>query len=183
MQSIENNLYKAPQANLVSSVEGEHPILKFKRFTTWGVFLLNFLTVGLYGFYWLISRTKTANQVAEKKASMIPSYLAAASGVASLVLMYGPMFFAPSFFMESVIAGLGLLAVCLLSMIVGVFSLRNRLVKITNRGSSNPEKMGGIKTFLFHILFLNYRINKSIDKQSVIASVKEQISVEIKKAA
>lgn len=177
MQSTEDNLYKAPEANLVSNVEGEHPVLKFKRFSTWGVFGLAVITVGYYSYYWLFSRTKIANSVSEKKTSLIPIYISVALSLSSLILTYGPF---PS---ELIMAGMGLSFLSMPFMLYSTFSLRNRLVEITNKGSSNPEKMGGIKTFFLNVVFLNYRINKNIDLQKGIASAVEAPPVEAKKAA
>lgn len=177
MQTNENNLYKAPEANLVSNVEGEHPILKFKRFSTWGVFGLSVITMGYYNYYWLLSRTKTANLVSEKQTSLVPTYLAIAFGVVSLILTYG------GFSAELAMVGLGLSFVSGILMLYSVFALRNRLVELTNKGAANPEKMGGIKTFFLNVFFLNYRINKNIDLQSGISTALEQQPIETKKAA
>lgn len=177
MQSTEDNLYKAPEANLVSNVEGEHPILKFKRFSTWGVFGLVVITMGYYSYYWLISRIKIANTVSEKKTSLIPIYISLALGISSLILTYGP------FPTELVLAGMGLSFLSMPFMLYSIFSLRNRLVEITNKGSTNPEKMGGIKTFFFNVMFLSYRINKNIDLQKGIASAIESLPAETKEAA
>lgn len=177
MQSTEDNFYKAPEANLVGNVEGEHPILKFNRFTTWGVLGLSVITLGFYNYYWLISRTKTANLVSENKMSQMPVYLSLALGIASGIVTYGGT--TPQLQLAS--GGMSLLSGCFL--LYSIFALRNKLVEITNRGSSNPEKMGGIKTFFLNVFFLNYRINKNIDLQLGIASAIDNLSVEAKKTA
>lgn len=157
MSENTSNLYEAPEANLTEvNKSGDKPILRFERFSAWGVFFLTLITFGIYGVYWLVSRTNKVNALATKKVSPAIVYGYVAVYVLNLVL---------SFVTVSPVLSL---IISLASMVIGlvfIFTLRSSISELINEGSNEPVKLGGIKTFFFNIIYFQYKINEAIDLQ------------------
>lgn len=157
MSENTSNVYEAPAANLTENNESTNkPILNFDRFSAWGVFFLAIITFGIYGVYWLISRTNKANALATKQISqgLIYGYLALYA--ANLILSF-----------TEVMPVLSII-ISLASIVVGliyIFSLRASISELINEGSSEPVKLGGVMTFFFNVIYFQYKINEAIDLQ------------------
>ncbi|MBB1422726.1 DUF4234 domain-containing protein [Pseudoalteromonas sp. SG43-7] len=157
MSENTSNVYEAPAANLTKNNEsGDKPVLNFDRFSAWGVFFLAVITFGIYGVYWLISRTNKANALATKQISQGLIYGYLALYVANLILS-----------ITEVLPVLSII-ISLASILVGlifIFSLRSSISELINKGSSEPVKLNGVLTFFFNIIYFQYKINEAIDQQ------------------
>lgn len=157
MSENTSNVYEAPEANLTqTNGSSNKPILNFERFSAWGVFFLTIITIGIYGVYWLISRTNKANALATKQVSQGLIYGYLALYVVNFILSFTGAPPALS------------LSISLASMVVGliyIFTLRASITELINEGSSEPVKLGGVKTFFFNIIYFQYKINEAIDRQ------------------
>ncbi|MGO2477162.1 MAG: DUF4234 domain-containing protein [Pseudoalteromonas sp.] len=151
------NVYEAPESNLSQNNSSNNkPILDFERFSAWGVFFLTFLTLGIYGVYWLVSRTQKANSLAKHQLNINLLYGYIALYVINFALSFAALPPVLSFILS------------LSSFVIGlvvIFTLRTSLVELINEGSNEPVKLGGIMTFFFNIIYFQYKINEAIDNQ------------------
>lgn len=152
-----NTAYSAPEAALVST-EPNIDILQLKRFSTWAVLALNMITQGIYGAYWLSSRTNQLNKILDNKISTTPSMVYLVTVIAMLFL---------NMIAEENLDGavLILFLVVFISFIVSyvmtVFKMKAALEEIM------PSKsLGGAMTFLFSSVYFQYKINEEIDESS-----------------
>ncbi len=157
MSEESENIYQAPEAELTQSNDGANkPILNFDRFSAWGVFFLSIITLGIYGVYWLVSRTNKTNALASNQISMGLVYGYIALYVVNFVLSFAAV--------SPEIGGV----VSLISFVVAIiliFSLRTSLTELINEGSNEPVKLNGILTFFFNVIYFQYKINEAIDNQ------------------
>lgn len=165
MNQITDNPYVAPAAELeVEHAAGDLSV--FKRFTTWGVFGLSIITLGLYTIYWLYSRSQKLNQITDAPISQ--GFIGTATAV--YVLSFFFSFVVP--FVGVSMENMGLLVMIdsLLSLtsivlfIVWSFKFRNRLNRVT-QSAGKPTWSGPIMTFFFNVLYLNYKVNQNIDRR------------------
>jgi Domain of unknown function (DUF4234) len=158
------NPYAPPKSNVevsshVTTVEA------FPRFSAWWVLLLTVATVGIYPLYWLYTRTRILNCILPSRA--IPIGLAvAAAGLLAADCAGG---FVKGIYPDdlavramSTVIGLSLNVVNL----VWVFMLRNRLNEhfVSHRG--DRYWLGGVLTFFFQVLYLQYKLNQLIDRET-----------------
>ena len=157
MTGPNENPYKTPEAHLVQTTS-DKSILAFKRFSAWGVFGLTIVTLGIYPYFWMYTRTKTINSIHENVIS--PALVSAFLVV--VALSYASSFFGES--QQAILAGLAISLLYLVLYLVVLFKIRNRLQDIINRSSNNPYKLGTILTFFFSSIYLQYKINECIDE-------------------
>ncbi|MBV0932332.1 DUF4234 domain-containing protein [Marinobacterium weihaiense] len=162
MNQVADNPYVAPEAELeVQHEAGDLSV--FPRFTTWAVFGLTIITLGIYAVYWMYSRTRHLNSITEDRISngfvgaAVGVYIA--SGVSSIMMgltdasaLSGTMV---------LIDGLLGLASWIL-MLVWAFKFRNRLNRVTD-SRGKPTWAGPILTFFFSVFYLSYKVNQHLD--------------------
>ena len=156
MNEQSNDPYKTPEAVLVQPSD-DSSILSFKRFSAWAVFVLSVITLGIYAYFWLFSRTKTINKVHENPIS----------SALMICFLIGVLFsYASSFTGDSevaVMAGLVITIAYLVLYIVVIFTMRNRLQDIMNRSSNKQYKLNRVLAFFFYSIYFQYKINECID--------------------
>jgi len=172
-----NNPYSAPEANLVNEAtdgSGVAAIKQFPRFTTWAVVGLAFITLGIYGYYWLYSRTKILNKLIPENP--IAKWLPVTT--ISLMLLYWVISLAPLLFMggdmmdpsaSSSMGGIMLIAplvniAVLVLFLMWIFGFRSRINQITGAQKGNMFWLGGILTFFINVYYFQYKINEMHDK-------------------
>lgn len=150
------NPYAPPQAPVADGPIGEG-VLAFRRFSAWSVFGLTLITLGIYGVYWLYSRTRSLNQ-------MLPAAPIGEGFINATLVLYAINF------VVAVAAGFNAddAQINMFSNVVGVlsailviawaFMFRDALSKITQRPKGN-----GVLTFFLSSIYLQYKINQSID--------------------
>ncbi len=152
MEHIENNPYNAPQSD-VSIANPNNGAKNFKRFSAWGVFGLTIITFGIYSIYWIYTRTTTLNSFHENKISTPLLNMFLVATIASFV----SGFLDPNDQTQALISGL-ISIVYLVFYLIIIFSLHSRLAEICG------EKFNAILTFFGGAIYLQYKINKSIDQ-------------------
>lgn len=170
-----NNPYLTPEANLVNEAtdsSGVAAIKQFPRFTTWAVVGLAIITLGIYGYYWLYSRTKILNRLIPENP--IAKWLPATT--IGLMLLYWVMSLLPLFLMggdmmspESSMSGLMIIApivniAVLILFLMWIFGFRSRINQITGAQKGNMFWLGGILTFFINVYYFQYKINEMHDK-------------------
>jgi len=160
--SPSNNAYAAPEATLESSFRAGDEISAFPRFSTCWVLLLSIVTLSIYMFYWLYSRTRILNRLMPDSPISVWLYgPTIALVIANFVIGFLDGFYG-SVVMLSLLSSLcGMLSTILL--IVWVFSFRNRLNRLAGSGKSSACYAGPILTFFLGIWYMSYKINQLID--------------------
>ena len=164
MNDTSSNLYKAPDAELVESADAKLGG-KFKRFSVWWVVLLSFVTLGLYGVYWLYTRSQVINEELHDEgisnafiySAMIIYILAATVGN---FLNFAVGEDSPLTLLASLLSLIGTVMV-----IMWVFKIRGKMHQILGSDRGGELWFGPIKTFFFNVLYMQYKINKIIDNE------------------
>jgi len=169
-QQFAINPYAPPKANLDAPVEAT-TVQAFPRFSAWGVFLLSGVTLGVYPVYWLYTRTRILNRLLP--SNPIPKGLA----FAAVVLLLGN---AAGSFLEGIYPGN--LGVRGMSSLIGlafsivnlcwVFMFRNRVNEHCVSHKGDRYWLGGVLTFFFQVLYLQYKLNELIDQERTVTSLR-----------
>jgi hypothetical protein len=156
------NPYTSPTAEVIEtnsdSIEG------LPRVSTWLVLLFSILTLGIYMIYWQYNRLAKLNPLIENKIPTIflhiylgltllswafQAYTAMAPDDAALMTTFA--------IVNSIGSIVG--AVC---FYIVLYKMRNRICDDLLK----TERWGGIKTFFFSLLYINYKINEAHDQRS-----------------
>ena len=163
------NPYAPPKANVdassyVTTVEA------FPRFSTWWVFLLTLTTFGIYPIYWLYTRTRILNRILPSGAIHIGlAFAAAGLLVASIAAELLQGIYPDDLGVSAISRIIGL--ICNVVILVWVFMLRNRLNEHFASKQGDRYWIGGVLTFFFHVLYLQYKLNRLIDRERSTAGV------------
>jgi uncharacterized membrane protein (DUF373 family) len=170
---IIQNPYESPQADLSIPEEQSDRLDIFQRFSTWYVFGLALVTMNLYIFYWLYSRTKTLNRLKDISpigdAFMFSTIII---NIVSLLLSLGGVIFENNneyvlmSNITSIIAGALLL--------VWAFKFRHRLNDFLEQHQHPHREAGPVFTFLFQTLHLSYKINENLELLEMAAIEQEK---------
>lgn len=159
MTGQEANPYQAPES-VVDSTESGRLSNVFERFTTWAVFGLSIITLGIYSVYWLYSRTRQINEFVPNPISQGLKYTAivcfGCSVLANFVSLVDPA-------IGGVLSLIGLIGTVL--YIIWAFAMRNRIHAYLGIGPKDPRRLGPILTFFLSVYYLQYKINKFIDQE------------------
>jgi uncharacterized Tic20 family protein len=165
----ENNPYSTPSADLHvplsdNSIEA---IKKIPRFSTWAVVGLSIITLGIYSYYWLYSRTKMLNSLLVDSNNKIPSGLTLSIIILAIInffLSLYPLFNAGQ--VSSAIDGLSMFIsiIGVILFLVWAFSFRKRLNTLSNSQKGERFWLGGILTFLINVYYFQYKINQIHDE-------------------
>jgi hypothetical protein len=157
------NPYAPPKARLEAWVN-PGTVQAFPRFSTWGVLLLDVVTLGIYPLYWLYTRTEILNRTLPSK--QIPMGLAVAVVVlfvtnvaASLVHQIYPHHFGVA------AASSTINLILTIVDLVWVFKFRNRLNEFFASPKGDRYWLGVLLTFFFGVLYLQYKLNQLIDQE------------------
>ncbi len=168
-----NNPYSAPSADLdIKSTEKSlDKIKQFPRFSTWAVIGLTMITLGLYGYYWLFSRTKILNSLLPNKpiaSSLIIITLIIL--LLNLVLtLFIPVLPTMEFVNPKIIATIYLLSipvsfVAVILFLIWAFSFRNRFNILSESSKGSKFWLGIILTFFLNVYYFQYKINQIHDE-------------------
>lgn len=158
----DHNPYAAPEAEVAmpSTDNAIDRIKTIKRFTTWGVVGFSIITLGIYGFYWLYSRTKTLNNSLDE-GQRIPQWVilgALLSYVLYILLSIG------SGFVPELAAIGGLLAIVYIVLyLIWIYKFRSRINMLTATKRGDKFWIGPILTFFINIFYFQYKINQIHD--------------------
>jgi hypothetical protein len=168
----DNNPYSAPDADLAvkNTDSGVEAVKKLPRFTAWAVFGLSIITLGIYGYYWLYTRTKQLNSLSapeNKIASWLPTTTIA------FTVLYWIMSFVP-LAMEGMADPTLVMIIGILSLVISIvyfvlyimwiFAFRRCLTHLSGANKGEQFWLGGIMTFFFNVIYFQYKINQMHDK-------------------
>ena len=163
----DNNPYSAPDADLAVESTGSSidKVKQFPRFTTWAVVGLTMITLGIYAFYWLYSRTKMLNNLLpeNKVAAWLPIGTLVAY-VIYFLLSFAPLVMGSPDLMAAT-AGLSAVfsIVYMVLFIIWVYAFRNRLNILSGSNKGDMFWLGGILTFFINVYYFQYKINQMHD--------------------
>lgn len=155
---------QAPAPDQPPRGQPDGPMQYFTRVSTWKVIGLNIISLGLYNTYWLFTRTQLINGLTKEK---IPQSMG--HTVIGLLLVN---------FIFSVMSEINpdntgyrelasLSGLCFsLANLFWVFMLRQRIHRMTKAGEKSLFWLNGIYTFLFQVIYLQYKINEYIDEHT-----------------
>lgn len=160
--------YSAPVAQVERVNENAEAFLAFPRFSTWWVFLLAVVTMGIYIAFWMVKRTKIINTLPKVDPIsdvftnimlvlfFVPYVFMALGILIELELMAIPPFDMVLYAnMADLASGIGLVIWC--------FVLRNRLNDLIDGNTLFGNTLGPILTFFLQWIYLSYKINQQID--------------------
>ena len=146
-----------------------NPMQRLPRFSAWGVFGLSIISLGLYYTYWLFTRTQIINQVQGQQIPMGLPHTVIGLLMVNLIfsLMSGANPDNADYQQLASISGL-----CFnLGNLFWVFTIRQRIHRMTKAGEQSLFWLNGIFTFLFQVLYLQYKINEYIDEHTSESSL------------
>ena len=154
----DENVYSAPQSDVSTSIDTNSEIEAFPRKSAWAVFFLAVFTLGMYVYYWLYTRTKIINTLPNRKVSLLP--------ITAIVVLF-VITFILAFFSElnkGNTALTGLLAIIRIIFsilyLVALYSVRSELMHILKVSGASNAEIGGVRTFFFGTIYLQYKINQ-----------------------
>jgi len=169
MESV--NPYAAPVASVESTASSDTPFDALPRFSAWFVFLLGTITLSLYYYWWLFSRTNIINKVSpQNPISLMLAWVAIASVIVTSgldiaeVVAYANM--DPGMREGLVLFNNLLSLVGFVVWFVWVFAIRNRIISLATANKQDSSYPGGILTFFFGPIYLAYKINQIKDELS-----------------
>jgi len=158
----------SPSSNSING-KPSGPMQSLPRIPTLTVITFSILSLGLYGTYWLFTRTQIINRIHDKKIPMSVPHTVI--GLLLVNLIFSIMSGANPENMEyRDLASLSGLCFSLANLF-WVFLLRNRIHRITFAGEKSLFWLNGIFTFLFQVFYLQYKINEYIDDHTSESSL------------
>jgi len=159
----------SPNSSSDNNASPSGPMQRLPRVPTLTIVAYSILSLGLYGTYWLYTRTQIINQVHDKKIPMAVPH--AIIGLLLINFIFSIMSGSNPENMEYrelvTISGL-----CFsLGNLYWIFLLRNRIHRITLAGERSLFWLNGIFTFLLQVLYLQYKINEYIDNHTSESSL------------
>lgn len=149
-----SNPYAAPNSDIVNET-GSSDIHCFTRFSAWGVFGLSIVTLGVYPFYWMVTRSKIINNNVKQPISAALINVNIAIYIVNFVLSIVAEAIGPQMVMLS-----GLISIVYLVIyLIWLFKMRDKIEEIMGRRGA----LSGIMTFFFNALYFQYKINEAID--------------------
>lgn len=158
----DHNPYAAPETDVVkpSSDSNIEKIKAIPRFTTWAVVGLTIITLGIYGFYWIYSRSKILNRGLSTDEK-IPAWIIIGS-LASYIL-YFLISIGSAFVPELSAIGAIIFIVYFVLYIIWIYSFRGKVNMLTATQRKDKFWIGPILTFFINIYYFQYKINQIHD--------------------
>ena len=155
MAENQENIYQAPMSDL--SVTEGGGVSNFKRFSAWGVFGLSIITLGIYPAYWLYNRAKVLNSFHENRMSIVllNSFIITVIASFSMGFISGAI---PDNTVLAIANSVISIAYIVIYLVV-LYKLRSRLRDVIGC------EIGPVLTFFASAIYLQYKINESIDAQ------------------
>jgi len=163
--TIENetvNPYKSPEASVIESTNEGGLSHIFERYSTWATIGLSVITLGIYVFYWLYTRTERLNQHTDAPIGSAFINTTIVFYVLSL-LQYMEQFTEVSETFSAVIGFVAVISAIL--MYVWIYKIRNRINLLLNTVKGDESWLGPIYPFFFSIYYFQYKINGVIDSE------------------
>jgi hypothetical protein len=171
--------YKPPVVDVSPpDVRFKDSIQVFEKFSTWYVFGLSFLTLGLYPVYWLITRSRKLNGLKfVEPISEAYMQITATAWVLSYPVSIGEIYMMDN--INYLMFSKAFALITAIMMLVWAFMFRNRLNAFLERSSEPTSKLGPVMTFLFQVLYLSFKVNQNLDLAGAKADDEEEQKVEV----
>jgi len=145
-------------------MERDEILSSLRRESTWRLFFLSVITLGIYAAYYIKHQTVCMNQYLDKEKRISEELV-----WAILTLTYiTAIFFVPSLLVEeghpiAVISNL-LDKIWFVLEVVWAFKARNRMNMLLSASKGGEAWFHGLWTFLFTALYFNFKINTLREK-------------------
>ncbi len=166
------NPYAAPAADVAPTAGSEESFAPFPRFSAWWVFLLTVVTFGIYGYYWLFTRTQIINKhYPQHSISNGLVWTTLTVFLSQLVLGFAVgMMVGSGTVSESMLSVLTVLDPILslagfVLWLTWIYTVRNRINVIADAQPGDPLRVGPILTFFFSVIYLAFKINQIKDTE------------------
>jgi hypothetical protein len=167
-----DNPYSPPQSD-VEVINASNSMSSFKRFSAWWVFLLTFVTFGIYTMYWLYTRSVTINNIHHRRISDTAIWGTIITYVISTAISFLPSDFSANL---AIVGLIGTFAY-LFFFLWWLYAVRNRLQEMIDENGGPDFRIGPIMTFFFQSIYLQYKINEQIDQQAQGTSAERVVQV------
>lgn len=168
-----HNPYLAPRADLglKSTEKSIEKIKQFPHISTWAVIGLTIITLNLYVYYWLYTRTKILNRLLPEKPiagwiAILTIVLMLLSQVFSLVPVFismGIEFLNPEILGAIIMISPFVNLILVILFLIWIFSFRNRINILSESNKGSQFWLGGILTFFINVYYFQYKINQMHD--------------------
>ena len=160
----EPNIYASPSTEVCLNKEEERKpetiLQDLKSQSTWRLFFLTIITLGIYSAHYLRRQTNILNKHLghnQQISSILVTFVLIVTYISAiLVIPYSLL--AEGHIIDDISGVIDI--VFYICTLVWVFKVRNRINTILQTKSFNRNWFHGIWTFLFHELYINYQINK-----------------------
>lgn len=167
------NPYQPPQSDVSLPDTRENSIEIFGQFSTWAVFGLSIITLGIYNIYWLYTRTRLLNKL-KYVDPVSENFMKITTAIYVLSM---PLGFIDGFLAQypyillltKLVSATGTIMA-----LVWVFMFRNQLNSFLYQSDKPTSKLGPVMTFLFQIIYLSYKVNENIELSKSGNLVQEQ---------
>jgi hypothetical protein len=146
-----------------------HALQALPRVSVWAALGLSIVSLGLYYTYWLFTRTQVINRVCDKPISMTLVHTVLGLLMLNLILSFVSGY-NPDNEQYQQLARISGLVYSLFNLF-WVFTLRQRLHRMTQAGERSLFWINGIWTFLFQVLYLQFKINEYIEEHTSESSL------------
>ena len=166
MQQPEN---KTSANNVNTDIHLNRDMQKLPRLSVWTVLGLTIITFGLYHLYWMLTRSRIINQIQDKK---VPSILI--NAVFGLMLLNLSFAFISSANPDDLDAAMHSNIINVIYSLVNlywIFLIRDRILLIANANKETGFWIHGFLTFLFQVLYMQYKINQYHDTNPTEATL------------
>ncbi len=159
-----NNPYQAPESKLIDGSSSGLELLRFKKVSTWLVLLYMVLTLGIYGIYWIYSRTKLLNNLPH--VSPLSETFILISAV--IALLSYPLIISDIYIVDNqnyLLFSKFISVAGNISLYFWAFRFRKRFNDYLEHNTDNGLYMSFFMIFFFNILYLSYKLNENIEVQ------------------
>ncbi|MBU2713502.1 DUF4234 domain-containing protein, partial [Zooshikella harenae] len=154
---LDKSPYSAPSSEISNHNTGGEGIYQLPRFSAWGVLFLMIITLGIYYYYWLYSRTVIINRICDRKVSSILSGSVLVLFVVSFILSLCQVFAEEIGFTYDLQLAFAEAIFNLASSITTLFwlfAIRNRLHYMCKSNKRSLFWMNGFITFIANAIYL-----------------------------
>ncbi|RDH46408.1 DUF4234 domain-containing protein [Zooshikella ganghwensis] len=164
--SLDSSPYTAPSSDIsINNAKGEE-VFQLPKFSAWGVLFLMIITLGIYYYYWLYSRTKVINRICDRKISSILTGVVLSLFVVSLILSLYRGLTEDSgspYDLQLALAEAIFNIACSIATLFWLYAIRNRLHYMCKLNKRSAFWMSGFLTFIANAIYLQYKINQVIE--------------------
>lgn len=139
----------------------DRPMQALPHVSTFLVLALSIISLGIYSTYWLFTRTQIINRIHHEAISMHLAHSVIGLLMLNVLLSLMSGFNPENLAYQELAKISGL--IYSLANLYWIFTLRQRIHKMVRAGEQSLFWLNGIWTFLFQVLYLQYKINEYLN--------------------